>query len=131
MYTDPIADMLTRIRNGISAGLESVEIPGSNIKKAIAGILKEQGYIEDFSILETKYQDTIKVYLKYRGPKHNVIYGIQRVSTPGRRVYVGKNEVPKILKGIGMAIISTTKGLLTDEQARQQGVGGEVIMKVW
>jgi len=131
MYTDPIADMLTRIRNGASAGLAAVEIPGSNVKKAIAGILKEQGYIEDFSILDTKYQDTIKVYLKYRGHKQNVIFGIQRVSTPGRRVYVGKDDVPRILKGIGMAIVSTTNGLLTDEQARQQGLGGEVIMKVW
>lgn len=131
MNTDPIADMLTRIRNGASAGLESVEIPGSNTKKAIAKILKEQGYIEDFSILETKYQDTIKVYLKYMGPKRNVIDGIQRISTPGRRVYVGKNEIPRILKGIGMAVISTTKGLLTDDQARQQGLGGEVMLKVW
>lgn len=131
MYTDPIADMLTRIRNGITAGLESVEIPGSNTKKAIAKILKEQGYIEDFSILETKYQDTVKVYLKYLAGKRNVIVGIQRVSKPGRRVYVGKTEVPRILKGLGMAVVSTTKGLLTDDQARKQGLGGEVMLKVW
>jgi len=131
MYSDPIADMLTRIRNGITAGLDSVEIPGSNPKKGIARILKEQGFIEDFSIIETKYQDTIKVYLKYLGPKRNVIDGIQRISTPGRRVYVGRNDIPQIIRGLGVAIISTTQGLLTDKEAREKGLGGEVMLKVW
>ena len=131
MYSDPIADMLTRIRNGIVARKESVEIPGSNTKKAIARILKETGYIEDFSVIEDKYQDTIKVYLKYLTPTRNVIAGIERVSKPGRRIYVGKKEIPRVKRGLGIAILSTTKGLLTDEEARRQGLGGEVMLKVW
>ncbi len=131
MMTDPIADMLTRIRNGAMAGHKKVEVPASNLKKSLAEILKDQGYIEDFSVIQDKRQGLIVVYLKYSAPRKNVITGLKRISKPGRRVYVNKDNIPKVLNGMGIAIISTSKGLLTDHQARAAGVGGEVICHVW
>lgn len=133
MYSDPIADMLTRMRNAIMAGHESVEVPMSKPKAEIARVLKEAGYIEDWSVLEglNGGQGALKIYLKYLGPKRNVIVGIERVSRPGRRVYVGRTEVPQVLKGLGVAVLSTTKGVMTGEDARKAGVGGEVLLKVW
>lgn len=133
MYSDPIADMLTRIRNAIMAGHDSVEVPMSRTKAEIARILKENGYIEDYSVLEGLHggQGALKIYLKYLGPKRNVIAGIERVSKPGCRVYVGRTEIPRVMRGLGVAILSTTKGVMTSEAARKAGVGGEVLLKVW
>ena len=131
MMTDPIADMLTRIRNGAMAGLKKIEVPASKLKKSLAGILKEQGYIDDFSLVEDKKQGLIIVYLRYSAPKKNVITGIKRISKPGRRIYVDKDSIPKVLNGMGIAILSTSHGLLTDTKARVAGVGGEVICHVW
>lgn len=133
MHSDPIADMLTRIRNAIMAGHSSVEIPMSKAKAEIARILKENGYIEDFSVLQglNGGQGALKVYLKYLGPQRNVMTGIERVSRPGRRIYVGRTEIPRVLKGLGVAVLSTTKGMMTGEDARKAGVGGEVLLKVW
>ena len=129
--TDPIADMLTRIRNANSAGHESVNIPASKIKKAIAQILKDEGYIADYTVISDSAQGTIKVDLKYGPHKEKTIYGIKRISKPGRRVYVKADQVPKVLGGLGIAIISTSKGVITDKEARKYGVGGEVICYVW
>ena len=133
MYSDPLADMATRIRNALMAGHESVEIPGSRMKKEIARVLKEEGYIEDFSILEGMHQghDIIKVYLKYTPDKRPAIQGIERVSKPGRRVYVGVEDLPRVKAGLGIAILSTTKGIVTSQQARKLNVGGEVLFYVW
>lgn len=133
MHSDPIADMATRIRNAIMANHDSVEVPMSRTKAEIARILKENGYIEDYSVLEglNGGQGALMIYLKYLGPRRNVIAGIERVSKSGRRVYVGRTEIPLVLKGLGIAILSTTKGLLTGEEARKASVGGEVLLKVW
>ncbi len=133
MHSDPIADMLTRIRNAIMAGHDSVEVPASRTKAEIARILKESGYIADWSLMEglNGRQGALKIYLKYLGPKRNVIAGIERVSRPGRRVYVGRREIPQVLKGLGVAVLSTTKGVMTGEDARKAGLGGEVLLKVW
>lgn len=131
MMTDPIADMLTRIRNGAMAGHEKIEVPASKLKKSLAGILKDQGYIDDFSLVDDKKQGLIVVYLRYSAPKKNVITGIKRISKPGRRVYVDKDNIPKVLNGMGIAILSTSHGLVTDNKARETGVGGEVICHVW
>lgn len=133
MQTDSIADMFTRIRNGLMVGHASVEMPYSNLKQAIAGILKQEGYIEDFTVSEGPKQN-ITITLKYFGRRRGrkaVITGIQRVSTPGRRVYVGKTEIPRVLSGMGVTIMSTPKGVMTGTQARREGVGGEVIGIVW
>ncbi len=133
MHSDPIADMLTRMRNAIMAGHDSVEVPMSRTKAEIARILKKAGYIEDYSVLEglNGGQGALKIYLKYLGPRRSVIAGIERVSRPGRRVYVGRTEIPRVLRGLGIAVLSTTKGLMTDEDARKAGLGGEVLLKVW
>lgn len=133
MFSDPIADLVTRIRNAIMAKHDSVEVPSSKLKVEIARILKENGYIEDYSVLEGLYggQGALKIYLKYRDAKRNVIAGIERVSKPGRRIYVGKDEIPRVKRGLGIAILSTTKGVMSSEQARAAGVGGEVLLKVW
>ena len=129
--TDPIADMLTRIRNANTAGHSTVEIPASKMKKSIAGILKEEGYIEDFEVIEDNKQGVIKVTMKYGPDKERVISGIKKISKPGLKVYAKADDVPKVLGGLGIAIISTSNGLITDKQARKLGVGGEVICYVW
>ncbi|MBE7034692.1 MAG: 30S ribosomal protein S8 [Ruminococcaceae bacterium] len=128
--TDPIADMLTRIRNANSARHESVDVPASNMKKAIAAILLEEGYIKNYQVIEDGKQGIIRIALKYVG-KEKVISGIQRVSKPGLRIYKNTEELPKVLKGLGIAIISTSKGIMTDKKARQENVGGEVLAFVW
>jgi small subunit ribosomal protein S8 len=129
--TDPIADMLTRIRNANTVGHATVDIPASKMKKAIAGILTEQGYIKGYDIIESKVQDVIRVQMKYGTDKERVISGIKKISKPGLKVYAKSGEVPKVLGGLGIAIISTSKGLISDKQARELGVGGEVICYVW
>ena len=129
--TDPVADMLTRIRNANTAGHASVEIPASKIKKNIAEILLKEGYIKGFEVIEGELQDTIKVTMKYGADKAKVITGIKKISKPGMKVYAKKDEVPKVLGGLGIAIISTSNGLITDKEARKLGVGGEVICYVW
>ena len=128
--TDPIADMLTIIRNANSARHESVDVPASNMKKAIAEILLEEGYIKNYQVIEDGKQGIIRIALKYVG-KEKVISGIQRVSKPGLRIYKNTEELPKVLKGLGIAIISTSKGIMTDKKARQENVGGEVLAFVW
>ncbi|MEF9917783.1 MAG: 30S ribosomal protein S8 [Eubacterium sp.] len=129
--TDPIADMLTRIRNANNAGHKAVEMPASKEKKAIAEILMGEGYINKVDYIEDDKQGIIKVTLKYGEDKSRVIAGLKRISKPGLRVYVGKDEIPKVLNGLGIAIISTSKGVLTDKEARRAGAGGEVICYVW
>ena len=129
--SDTIADMLTRIRNAGSAKHESVDIPSSNIKKQIAYILLKEGYVKDVQLSSDNSQGSIRVILKYTGNKKNVITGIKRISKPGLRVYAGKDELPKVLGGLGIAIISTSHGIMTDKGARKEGVGGEVLAFVW
>lgn len=129
--TDAIADMLTRIRNAGSAKHESVDIPASNLKRSIASILLEEGYIKSFEEVNDGKQGVIRVSLKYTNNKQNIITGIKRISKPGLRVYAGKDELPKVLGGLGIAIISTSKGIMTDKKARTEGIGGEVLAFVW
>ena len=129
--TDPIADMLTRIRNANSAKHETVDVPVSNMKKAIADILLEEGYIKSYEIIDDGKQGMIHITLKYGANKEKVISGLKRVSKPGLRVYSGSEELPKVLKGLGIAIVSTSKGIMTDKKARQEKVGGEVLAFVW
>ena len=129
--TDPVADMLTRIRNANTAGHAEVDVPASKIKKNIAEILLKEGYIKGFEVVETQPQDVIKIQMKYGAGKQRVISGIKRISKPGLKVYAKKDEVPKVLGGLGIAIISTSSGLITDKQARELGVGGEVVCYVW
>ena len=129
--TDTIADMLTRIRNANSAKHESVDIPASNVKKAIAQILLDEGYITSFQVIEDGKQGVIHVTLKYGPNKTQVISGIRRVSKPGLRIYTNVEDMPKVMKGLGIAILSTSKGIITDKQARRENVGGEVLAFVW
>ncbi len=129
--TDPIADMLTRIRNAQQAGHASVVIPRSKVKLAIASVLKNEGFIEGFIDDQTGYQGRIEVFLKYDGDQQGVIRGLLRISKPGCRQYVGKNEIPRVRNGLGVVILTTPRGVITDRQARQAGVGGEVICHVW
>lgn len=129
--TDAIADMLTRIRNASSAKHETVDIPSSNVKRAIAKILLEEGYIRSIEEIDDEKQGMIRVVLKYTANKKNVITGIKRISKPGLRVYAAKDELPKVLGGLGIAIISTSRGIMTDKKARTEGVGGEVLTYVW
>ncbi|MGL4607948.1 MAG: 30S ribosomal protein S8 [Eubacteriaceae bacterium] len=131
VMTDPIADMLTRIRNANDAGHKTVEMPASKEKKAIAQILLEEGYINKVDYVDDNKQGIIKIVLKYGENKSRVIAGIKRISKPGLRVYAGNEDVPKVLNGLGIAIISTSKGVMTDKEARKAGVGGEVICYVW
>ena len=131
MMTDPIADMLTRIRNSNSQNHDSVDIPKSRIKQEIAQILLDEGYIKGFEVVEDNKQGLIRVELKYLPNKERVISGIKRISKPGLRIYVNSNEVPKVLGGLGIAILSTSHGLMTDKKAREDKVGGEVICYVW
>lgn len=130
--TDPIADMLTRIRNAMNINKDVVEIPYSNIKEAISNLLKEEGYITDFKVVENyENKKIIEITLKYLEDKSNAIHGLKRISKPGLRIYANKEELPKVLNGLGTAIISTSKGILTDEKARELGVGGEVVAYIW
>ena len=129
--TDPVADMLTRIRNANTAKHESVDVPASNMKKSIAQILLDEGYIKAFNIVEDGTQGMIHITLKYNAGKEKVISGLRRVSKPGLRVYVGADELPRVLKGLGIAIVSTSKGVMTDKAARAAHVGGEVLAFIW
>ena len=129
--TDPIADMLTRLRNANSVLHDKVEIPGSKIKKAIASVLKEEGFIKDFTFTENNKQGVLTLTLKYGPKREKVISGIKRISKPGLRMYSKHAELPKVLGGLGIAIISTSKGIMSDKQARKAGLGGEVIAYVW
>jgi small subunit ribosomal protein S8 len=129
--TDPIADMLTRIRNANNRNKELVDIPASVIKENIAVVLKDEGYIKDYHILEKAPQNILRVYLKYAKNGEKVISGIKRISKPGLRVYVKKDEIPRVLGGLGIAVISTSRGIITDKSARQDGIGGEVLCYVW
>lgn len=129
--TDPIADMLTRIRNSNTARQDRVDIPGSKMKRSIAEILKREGYVRDYAWIDDGRQGTIRVYLKYGPERESVINGIKRISKPGLRVYAKKEGIPRVLGGLGIAILSTPGGILTDREARAKGVGGEVICYVW
>ena len=130
--SDTIADMLTRIRNANSAKHETVDIPASNMKKAIAQILVDEGYVKSFQVIEDGKQGIIRVVLKYQGPsKSPVLLGLRRVSKPGLRIYSSSEDMPKVLRGIGTAIVSTSKGVMTDKRARKEHVGGEVLAFVW
>ena len=129
--TDPIADMLTRIRNANNAKHDTVDVPASNMKKAIAQILLDEGYIKNFQLIDDGTQGVIRITLKYGAGKEKVISGLRRVSKPGLRVYVGADELPRVLRGLGIAIVSTSKGVMTDKAARAAHVGGEVLAFVW
>ena len=129
--TDPIADMLTRIRNANNAKHDTVDVPASNMKKSIAQILLDEGYIKNFQVVEDGTQGVIHISLKYNAGKEKVITGLRRVSKPGLRVYVGADELPRVLRGLGIAISSTSKGVMTDKKARELNVGGEVLAFVW
>lgn len=129
--TDPIADMLTRIRNANNARHTTVDIPASNMKKAIAQILLDEGYVKNVEFIEDNIQGVIRITLKYGENKQKVLTGLKRVSKPGLRSYASKDELPRVLKGLGIAIISTSKGVMTDKEARRQNVGGEVLAFIW
>ncbi|WP_427340471.1 30S ribosomal protein S8 [Caloranaerobacter sp. DY30410] len=131
VMTDPIADMLTRIRNSNNARHETVDIPASNMKKAIAEILLNEGFIKGYDIIDDNKQGIIRIQLKYGKNKERVITGLKRISKPGLRVYAKRDEIPRVLGGLGIAILSTSKGIMTDKAARKAGVGGEVICYVW
>ena len=131
MRSDPIADLLTRIRNASNAEHEKVDIPSSRLKVRMAEILKDEGFIKNFRVLDDDKQGTLRVYLKYGPGNEKVISGLVRVSTPGRRVYVGHDKIPTILGGMGVALVSTSRGVLTDRDARKERVGGEVLAYVW
>ena len=129
--TDPIADMLTRIRNAIMVNKDTVEIPSSNMKKAIADILLKEGYISDVKLIEDGYNGKLSITLKYTGKRRSVINGLKRVSKPGLRTYADVENMPKVLDGLGIAILSTNKGIMTDRQAKAANVGGEVLCYIW
>ena len=131
VINDPIADMLTRIRNGLIARHDAVTVPASNMKKAIAKILLDEGYIKAVDFVDDGLQGQIKVSLKYAQGKESVIKGLKRISKPGLRVYARNDEIPKVLGGLGIAILSTSKGVMTDKEARNQGIGGEVLAYIW
>ena len=129
--TDPIADMLTRIRNALVAKHDSVDVPASNMKKAIAGILLSEGYIKGLEIKQEGIISTIHITLKYGANRQRVITGLKRISKPGLRVYARKDNIPKVLSGLGIAILSTSRGVMTDREARKQAIGGEVLAYIW
>ncbi|MGC9109003.1 MAG: 30S ribosomal protein S8 [Caldimicrobium sp.] len=131
MMTDPIADMLTRIRNALMARKKSLIVPASKIKLEIVRILKEEGYIEDYKYIDEKPQGKIEIVLKYDENKRPVIAGLRRISKPGRRIYMGYKDLPKVLDGLGIALISTSQGIMTDYEARKRKIGGEVICEIW
>ncbi len=130
VVTDPIADMLTRIRNANIARIKQVEVPASKIKKELARLLKEEGYIQDYEFIEDNKQGILRLQLKFNG-KERIITGLKRISKPGLRVYVEKDQIPRVLGGLGIAILSTSKGIMTDKLARQMGIGGEVLCFIW
>ena len=129
--TDPIADMLTRIRNGITSRHDRVELPSSKLKVEVAKILKSEGFISNFKVVEEGVQPTLRLYLKYSDDGEPVIHGIERISRPGRRVYRNTKEIPSVLGGLGLAIVSTSKGVLAGHEAAKSGIGGEVLCQVW
>ena len=129
--TDPIADMLTRIRNALMASYNAVDVPGSRMKINIAKVLKSEGFIKNFKLIDDKKQGVIKIYFKYDEKGEPIIDGLKRISKPGCRIYVKGDKIPKVLNGFGINILSTSKGIITDKQAREMGVGGEVICSVW
>jgi small subunit ribosomal protein S8 len=131
MMTDPIADMLTRIRNANMARLEKVDVPASKLKIELTKILKEKGYVKSFKVLRDRKQGIVRISMKYINDSEQVITGITKVSKPGRRIYVDKDNVPRVMGGYGMAIVSTSKGVMTDDACRREGVGGEVICNIW
>lgn len=131
MVTDPISDMLTRIRNAIMAGHEKVNIPSSRVKLQIAEILEKEGYIISFKLIRDHKQGVIRIYLKWVGPKQSAITGLRRISKPGRRIYSKSDNIPRVLRGLGIAIVSTSKGILTDFEARKARSGGEILCYVW
>ncbi|MGI6175031.1 MAG: 30S ribosomal protein S8 [Christensenellales bacterium] len=131
VVTDPIADMLTRIRNSLVAKHNMLDVPASNMKVAIANILLDEGFIKKFDLIESGPQKTIRIILKYGPNRQRVITGLRRISKPGLRVYAGKDKLPRVLNGLGIAIISTSRGIMTDKEARKLGVGGEVLAYVW
>lgn len=131
MMTDPIADMLTRIRNALSARKKVISLPASRMKLEIVRILKEEGYIEDYRYIDEKPQAKIEIVLKYDEQKRPVISGLRRVSKPGRRIYLGYKKLPRVMDGLGIAIVSTSQGIMTDHEARKRKVGGEVICEIW
>ncbi|MGB9886562.1 MAG: 30S ribosomal protein S8 [Moorellales bacterium] len=129
--TDPIADFLTRIRNATTTRKETVEVPASKMKRALAEILKREGFIRDYEYLEDGKQGVLRLYLKYGPNKEKVITGLKRISRPGLRVYARKDQLPRVLGGLGIAVISTSRGLMTDKEARKRGLGGEVVCYIW
>jgi small subunit ribosomal protein S8 len=129
--TDPIADMLTRIRNALMASYNSVDVPGSRMKINIAKVLKSEGFIKNFKLIDDKKQGIIKIYFKYDEKGEPIIDGLKRISKPGCRIYAKSDKIPKVLNGFGINILSTSRGIITDKQAREMGVGGEVICSVW
>jgi small subunit ribosomal protein S8 len=129
--TDPIADMLTRIRNANLAKQEKVDIPSSNLKLELARVLKEEGYIKNFKLLKDRKQGIVRVYMKYSPEEYRVINGLKRVSRPGNRVYVGAEDIPRVMGGLGVAIISTSRGVMVDRVSRQRNIGGEIICYIW
>lgn len=131
IVTDPIADMLTRIRNAQVAKHQTVDVPASNMKKAIVRILLSEGYIKGYTVIEDGVQGTIKIQLKYGPNKSKVIYGLKRISKPGLRVYARRDQIPKVLGGLGIAIMSTSKGVMTNKEATKQSIGGEVLAYIW
>ncbi|ARI75385.1 30S ribosomal protein S8 [Halobacillus mangrovi] len=129
--TDPIADMLTRIRNANMVRHEKLELPASNVKKEIADILKREGFVRDYEFVEDNKQGVLRIFLKYGQNNERVITGVKRISKPGLRVYAKAEELPKVLNGLGVAVVSTSKGVLTDKEAREQAIGGEVLAYIW
>ncbi|MGP4077544.1 30S ribosomal protein S8 [Halobacillus sp. K22] len=129
--TDPIADMLTRIRNANMVRHEKLELPASNLKKEIADILKREGFVRDYEYVEDSKQGVLRIFLKYGQSNERVISGVKRISKPGLRVYAKADELPKVLNGLGVAVVSTSKGVLTDKEAREQAIGGEVLAYIW
>lgn len=129
--SDPIADMLTRIRNAVKAKFNSVDIPGSKLKIEIAKILKDEGYIRNFKFLKDGKQGILRVYLKYGNAQSGVVYGLKRISKPSRRVYVKSKDIKPVLNGMGISILSTSKGVMTDKKARKENVGGEILCNIW
>lgn len=129
--SDPIADMLTRIRNAVKAKFNSVDIPGSKLKVEIAKILKDEGYIRNYKFLKDGKQGILRVYLKYGGGQSNVVYGLKRISKPSRRIYVRSKDIKTVLNGLGVSILSTSKGVMTDKSARKENVGGEILCNIW
>ena len=131
MLTDPIADMLTRMRNTLLTKTEKVDIPASRLKVEIAKILKEEGFIKSYKIIKDKKQGMLRITLKYTPDNRPVITGLKRISKPGRRVYTGKAEIPKVMAGVGISILTTSKGILSDKECRREGIGGEVLCHIW